>query len=262
MRHGLAVADRQQPARGEQRIGQGREVDRIVGRRAHVAENAIERLDHRHVEDIDPDGARLAVVVVAVPGPVGRHDQITVAHVAAQAVDEGAAALPLEHDAQRRGRVAVRAGALARQHALDGADDVGDRGEAPLEMRVGQDQHAVVGIMAGDGGGCRLYQRREVAPAPDVRRHRARRLLGHDLVVDLPERGQPLLGHGLVERRAIGRRFFACRLHRHDRLPCRRAARTSSRRPAGDVLDPAVGGPALGAQDAELLERRRVRHVI
>src|SRR5205814_4629842 len=51
--------------------------------RTHVAEYRVRGTHQRHVEDVDPGHCRLGIVLVAVPRPVGRDDEIAALHLAA-----------------------------------------------------------------------------------------------------------------------------------------------------------------------------------
>ena len=76
------------------------------------------------------------LVAVVVPGPGRGDDEIAGLHRRALAVDRGIGAVPLDDEAQRRLRVAVRRRDLARQDQLQpGEQRAGDRGLA-LETRV------------------------------------------------------------------------------------------------------------------------------
>ena len=109
------------------------------------------------------------VVAVVVPGPGRGDDEIARLHRGALAVDRGIGAVPLDDEAQRRLRVAMRRRDLARHDQLQpGEQRAGDRRLA-AEAGVHQHQHAARRLLRGDQA-ARLHQiRPHVAVMPDRR---------------------------------------------------------------------------------------------
>ncbi len=65
------VRHRHDSAACEGGVGKRRDAVRVCACRPVLAEHRVQRSDKRHVEDVDPDDARRAVVLMAVPRPVG-----------------------------------------------------------------------------------------------------------------------------------------------------------------------------------------------
>ena len=104
----------------------------------------------RDVEPVEPEHRLVGVVAVVVPGHVGRDDEVAGVHERALAVDGGVRALALQHEAQRRLRVAVRGRHLVRHDQLHAGIERG--GDLRLSAQAGvlQDQHAPLGFLGGD----------------------------------------------------------------------------------------------------------------
>ena len=101
----------------------GRGISRRLGDRLLLLlvvldEGSVEHLDDGDVEPVEPEHRLVGVVAVVVPGHVGGDDEIAGMHGRALAVDAGVGALALQHEAQRRLRVAVRARDLVGHHEL------------------------------------------------------------------------------------------------------------------------------------------------
>ena len=75
-------------------------------------------------------------MIMVVPGPGRRQDQVAGLHVALVAFHGGVRAFPLQHPADGRGRMPVGRGALPRQQQLQGRRD--GMGGAVLQSGVSQ----------------------------------------------------------------------------------------------------------------------------
>ena len=101
----------------------GAAVGQLVALELVVEPQAVEILDQREVEHVDPHHRGRAVVAVVVPGAVRREDQIAARGLAALALDGGVAAVVGQDGAARVGRVDVHrrdvAGIVDRDRAAD-----------------------------------------------------------------------------------------------------------------------------------------------
>ena len=113
--------------------------DGLVDFRMRLEEHRLQRVDQRRVEKIDPIAGRVRFIAVAVPGPVRRQQHIARPHHQLDAVDNRiGAGLRIDHEAQRIGRVAVRARLLAGKDHL-----------------IGGEQRARGGVFVSPERGCR-----------------------------------------------------------------------------------------------------------
>ncbi len=171
---------------------------RLGGGLELLGERGLEEVDLREVEHVEPQHRLLRGVAVVVRRPVGGDDEVAGRHEGLLALDRGVGALAVEHEADRRGDVAVRRRDLARQdHLHAGEQRVGGLRLA-AQRRVLQDQHAAVGLLGGDQRARFHHQPLDVVEMPDHRRAARHRLLGDDAVHHLPERGHVVLGDALV----------------------------------------------------------------
>ena len=69
--------------------------------RSRFEERCVHVLHQRHIERIEPDDSRLAVMLVFVPSPGGREDEVAPLHLAALAVDDRGGAATFDNEAQR-----------------------------------------------------------------------------------------------------------------------------------------------------------------
>ena len=95
----------------------------------------IERLDERPVETVEPDDRIFRFIMVIMPCPVGRQDEIAFFHEKLFAGHRGVGALPLHDEADRRHVMTMRFGDFARI----------DDGESDL-------QACVTSILSADAG--------------------------------------------------------------------------------------------------------------
>jgi hypothetical protein len=140
-----------------------------------VEEGGVHRLHQRNVEHVEPDHRLGAAVLMVVPGPGWREDEVALVHGEALAFDGGGGAAAFHDEAQGVRGMAVRFGHLAGKDHLDGAPE-GGRG-ACGKPGVGEAQRAALAAradvhLAPDA----LEQRLELTPAPVHRRHRRARL--------------------------------------------------------------------------------------
>ncbi len=114
-------------------------------------EHRVEEMHQRHVEEVEPNGAIRAVIAVAVPAPVGREHDIVGRHRQPRAIDGGiGAGLGVDDEAQRVGRVAVRARPLARHDHLVGGDERARGGVGIAFERIDEDEVAPLGQLGVD----------------------------------------------------------------------------------------------------------------
>src|SRR5262245_63220331 len=135
---------------GRVRGGGGRlRLERCVARvvvLVWLEEHGLQKLHQRGVEEVETVSARLAVVAVAVSRPVGREQHVARLHGDVDAVHHRiGAGLGVEDQAQRIGRVAVRARPFARHDHLVGGYD-GAHGAVGVGFgRIDQDEVAPFG---------------------------------------------------------------------------------------------------------------------
>src|SRR5690606_38903968 len=116
---------------------------------------------------VEPDHALVRFVAVVVPVPAGRQHQVARLHVDALAVHGRVGAGALDDEPDRRGRMAVGAGALAGQQHLDGAEEAVGGGPAAVQARVEQLQRPPLIPDGNDFTGL-LEDRLEQGPLPEV----------------------------------------------------------------------------------------------
>src|SRR5882724_556927 len=213
----------------ERRVGVGpRKIDVAAGapeRRLPVVgirleREVLEEADDLPVEDVHPVDGRAALVAVVVPGHARGEHEVAGLHRALLAVDRREGALAVEHEPDRRRRVAVRRRHLAGQQVLDGEDETVSDG--PLRhARVVQAKHPALGAaVRAEKLDALAQQRLDVAPAPVARL--GRRRLRRDERPGPGPRGVESRGSqsGAVRLQLLDR---SRRLDRHGRLVSSRA---------------------------------------
>ena len=111
--------------------------DHGLGRAGELLEeHALERQEQGDVETVKPHDRLVPLVAVIVPDHGGREDEVAGGHAHFFPVNTGISATSFHDEPQRRGRVAMGAGRLARQDELH-------RG---VESRRGTDPGGVAGI--------------------------------------------------------------------------------------------------------------------
>ena len=175
-------------------------------RRALLGEAGVEEAHQRDVEPVEPDDRIVAVVAVVVEGPRRRDDEVAVAHRRALAVDRRVGAFAVEHEAQRRLRVAMRRRDLAGQDQLQAGVERLREARLAAQRRVLENEDAPLGFLGGDqpAGFHDVLADRVVAEVD--RRDRARRLLRHERAEHLPERRHAERADACVEGLALGLR--------------------------------------------------------
>ena len=138
------LARRRQPAGGVELLGEAVPPHGLLRVRVVLEEDRLERDHQRQVEPVEPHHRLVAVVVVVVPHPVRREDQVAGLHLARVAVDRRVDARARHHEADRRGSVPVRRRVLARAEVLDRAPEGRARERQPAEPRVREREHAPV----------------------------------------------------------------------------------------------------------------------
>ena len=88
--------------------------DRLFRKFRVFEEENIERLDQRPVQAVQPDNRVLRLVVMVVPGPVGRENQVALFHEKFLAIDRRISAPALHDKSDRRHIVPVRPRHFAR----------------------------------------------------------------------------------------------------------------------------------------------------
>ena len=72
-----------------------------------LGETAVEEIDQRNIQAVQPNHGRIAGIAVIVKRPGGREDQIARMHADALAIHSGVSALAFDDEAQRGSHVAV-----------------------------------------------------------------------------------------------------------------------------------------------------------
>ena len=169
-----------------------RRIVKIFGKRGFV------EIHRRHVEHVEPEHRLLRRIAVIVRRPARGDDEVAGRHEGLLALDRGICALAVEHEADRRGGVAMRGGDFARQDHLNaGEQRIGGAGLA-LQCRIFQDQDAALGLFGGDQTAGFHDQRFDVVEMPDHRLAARHRLLGDDRIHHLPQRRHVVLGDAVV----------------------------------------------------------------
>ncbi len=110
----------------------------LVRRRARLETVSAEIAMQRHVERVEPDDRARAAMLVRVPGPARRDDEVALVHQAFLAVDDGVGAVAFEHEAQRARRMAMRPRDLA------GLQDLQRRGQGRRRAHAGIAQVRII----------------------------------------------------------------------------------------------------------------------
>ena len=207
-----------QHARGIEReripVGTGRVLHLIVG---IISERGFEEIDRREIEHVQPQHRLLRRIAVVVRGPVGGDHEIARRHESLLALDGRVGALAVEHEADCRRDVAMGRRHFARQDHLDaGKQRVGDTRLA-AHGRILENEHPTLRLIGADQAARLDHQRFHVVVVPDVRHAAGDRLLGHDRLHHLPERGH-------VARRTRHERHRYCAWGRASRWSCLPAA--------------------------------------
>ena len=183
------AAGRLQPGRAPRQRGV---VDRVGHGLLQVGMDGVEigfqRVDQRDVEAVLPDaGAAVRGDAVLVPAAVRREHEVVFAERHLVAVDDGVGADAFHDETQRRGRMPVRRGDLARLHHL----------QPGIEPAAGGRDVPAAGVVEVDHPAAGLFRRHQIERAQHVRaqvgvapqhRHGGRfRLPGLDLVGDRPK---------------------------------------------------------------------------
>ncbi len=110
----------------------------FVRRRAGLETVGAEVAMQRHIERVEPDDRARAAMLMRMPGPARRDDEVAFVHQAFFAVDDRVGAVALEHEAQRARRMAMRSRDLA------GLQDLQRRGQGRRRAHAGVAQIGVV----------------------------------------------------------------------------------------------------------------------
>ena len=145
-------------------------------------------IDRRHIEHVEPHHRLLAGVAMIVRRPVGGDDEVTVFHLRLLAFDGGVGALTFQHKANRGRNVLMRVGDLAGQDQLDAGEQRIRDTRLAGHAGIFQNQHAALGLFRADHVACLEHQPFDVTELPDCRLKARLRLLGHQVLQDLPER--------------------------------------------------------------------------
>ena len=175
-RHQAALAVQAVRVAASMRGRLGAAVGELVALELVVEPEAIEILDQREIEHVDPHHRRRAVVAVVVPGAVRGEDEIAARGLAALALDRGVAAIVGQDGAARIGRVDVHRRDVARivdrHRTADGARHL----QASAETRIGEQELLALGELdgrhvrgAGDLGDA-VEVGADLLPAPAMRR--------------------------------------------------------------------------------------------
>ena len=130
----VPAVDRTHHAVADGRVrGAGRLRHRLYVLRERLLEHRVEVPGHRSVQTVQPDDRFVRRVVVVVPHPARREDEVARRHAEALAVLHGEGAIALDDEPDGRGRVPVGRRDLARPHDLDGGrHGLGGPGDARL----------------------------------------------------------------------------------------------------------------------------------
>ena len=99
-----------------------RPADRLDILGVTLGEAGAQQLDELDVEPVEPNHRLRGFVAVIVPGPGRGDDEIAGLHQGALAVDRGIGAVPLDDEAQRRLRMAMRRRDLAGHDQLQAGE--------------------------------------------------------------------------------------------------------------------------------------------
>jgi hypothetical protein len=126
-------------------------------------------VNERQVKHVYPEGGLGAVVAMIMPGALGGQDEISAMHDTLLALNDGVAAITLQHEPAGAGRVPVHGRRLSRPHDLVG-DVEGVRCEVLREhARVRQDECSPVCLVKRDQIKGVEEQRAGFRPLPHMR---------------------------------------------------------------------------------------------
>ena len=142
--------------------------------------------------------------------PIGGDDEVAGRHQGLLALDGGVGPLPVEHEADRRGDVAMGRGDLAGQDHLDtGEQRVGGARFCRAEPGFSRISTRRLASSAADQAAGFHDQRFHVVVVPDHGRAARHRLVGDDRAHHLPQRRHVVAGDALVVGFAASSRGYA-----------------------------------------------------
>jgi hypothetical protein len=144
----------------------------ILGR-PRLEHRGAEVLVQRHIERIEPDDRVRPFVGVRVPRHAGRDDEVALAHPAVLAVHHRGGAGAFEHEPQRIGGMPMGPRIFARHEHLQAAVEIGGGVAAPDGIRIGERQHATLGVLHSGDLDRLIDQRPQHLPLPVIGPRRA-----------------------------------------------------------------------------------------
>src|SRR3989454_541139 len=159
---GTSLGHRVVPPRRADALADGLRLPMVL-----LVEPGLQHTHQRGVQAIEPDHRLIGVVRMVVPRPIGGQHEVTRVHGNAVTVYDRVAALALDDQAQRRGRMAMGAGDLAGHHDLEIGHQRVARRHA-RQLGVGQAKHPSFGLLGPDELGCPHRLGTQIAPTPYV----------------------------------------------------------------------------------------------
>src|SRR5579863_3567070 len=143
-----------------------------------LEEHRAESADDRDIEPVHPEERPIAVMAMIMPGHRGRDDEVARPHIGFLAGYGGPRlAIAFDNEAQRRRRMAMRGGALARQNQLQPGIERIENAMRAAEAWILERQDTAIGFARGDEL-ARFQQKRpqHIVEIPEMRQ-RAHMLL-------------------------------------------------------------------------------------
>ena len=194
-------------------------VDRLAPLGIALLHDLMQRRDQRKVQTIEPNDRLFRIVGVVVPGELGRENQIAGFHDALLAIYGRVSAVALNHEAQRRRRVAVGARVFTGLDVLErDLDRVRREGVRAIETRIDQPHYPPLAVLQADHFTGAHQTVVNILPLPQTRLHRCHRMIRQPLHTEPPIPGKIFPRHVAVEERDA---IFRCQLIHDDHLHLR-----------------------------------------